>query len=232
MTIRLTGSTKAYAACLARLAEISSVRSRPLPVPAAVSCGVRSRIVRVLTMNGQNAEGWLRIRAAAAAAGVVLVAFQAGSSALILPAVEAAASLVKGLPEVGSRAPAMVRAENVSPPVKRPDLQREVRRDVSEPSLAVAPATSTESIHVVQDRREPAPQQIDELPLRATLEMDSIPQLVLAAAPAAPQAAPAPATPWGAAKDAGVAIGRGSQKAAVSTAGFFNRFGKKIAGSF
>jgi hypothetical protein len=47
----------------------------------------------------------------------------------------------------------------------------------------------------------------------------------------APAVSPEP-TPWGAAADAGVAIGRGSQKAAVATAGFFSRFGKKIASSF
>jgi len=56
--------------------------------------------------------------------------------------------------------------------------------------------------------------------------------------------------PWDAAADAGVAIGRGSQKAgtatadaavsighsstkaAVATAGFFSRFGRKVGGSF
>ena len=41
-----------------------------------------------------------------------------------------------------------------------------------------------------------------------------------------------PPTPWGAAADAGVAVGRGSQNAGVATASFFSRFGKKIAGSF
>jgi hypothetical protein len=41
-----------------------------------------------------------------------------------------------------------------------------------------------------------------------------------------------PATPWSAAADAGVSVGRASQKAAVATAGFFTRLGRKIAGSF
>jgi len=45
-------------------------------------------------------------------------------------------------------------------------------------------------------------------------------------------AKPNDATPWGAAADTGVAVGRASQKAAVATAGFFSRLGKKIAGSF
>jgi hypothetical protein len=39
-------------------------------------------------------------------------------------------------------------------------------------------------------------------------------------------------TPWRAAADAGTSVGRGSQKAAVATAGFFSRLGKSIAGAF
>ncbi len=41
-----------------------------------------------------------------------------------------------------------------------------------------------------------------------------------------------PPTLWGAAADGGTAVGRSSQKAAVATAGFFTRVGKRIAGSF
>jgi hypothetical protein len=54
------------------------------------------------------------------------------------------------------------------------------------------------------------------------------------AAPATGEA-PSPAqnvTPWRAAADAGTSVGRGSQKAAVATAGFFSRLGKSIAGAF
>ncbi len=39
-------------------------------------------------------------------------------------------------------------------------------------------------------------------------------------------------TPWGVAADAGVNVGKGSQKAAVATAGFFSRFGKSMAKVF
>jgi hypothetical protein len=41
-----------------------------------------------------------------------------------------------------------------------------------------------------------------------------------------------PRKPWTAAADAAVAIGRGSQNAGVATAGFFNRFGRRIASAF
>jgi hypothetical protein len=44
--------------------------------------------------------------------------------------------------------------------------------------------------------------------------------------------APKPATPWGAAASAGVNVGKGSQKAAVATAGFFTKLGKSISGAF
>jgi hypothetical protein len=42
----------------------------------------------------------------------------------------------------------------------------------------------------------------------------------------------APPTPWGAAADAGVTAGKGTQKAAVATAGFFTKLSKSISGVF
>jgi hypothetical protein len=54
--------------------------------------------------------------------------------------------------------------------------------------------------------------------------------LVVAAPGAAPVDKP-PSSPWEAAADAGTAIGRGSKKAGLATAGFFTRLGKGIAAS-
>ena len=42
----------------------------------------------------------------------------------------------------------------------------------------------------------------------------------------------APPTPWGAAADAGVTVGKGTQKAAIATAGFFTKLSKSISGVF
>jgi beta-lactamase regulating signal transducer with metallopeptidase domain len=39
-------------------------------------------------------------------------------------------------------------------------------------------------------------------------------------------------SPWRIAADAGIAVGRGSERAATASAGFFTRFGRKVAGSF
>jgi hypothetical protein len=51
----------------------------------------------------------------------------------------------------------------------------------------------------------------------------------LAASPASHER---PDSPWVAAADAGVAVGRGSQNAGVATASFFGTLGRKIARSF
>ena len=49
--------------------------------------------------------------------------------------------------------------------------------------------------------------------------------------PAGAAAGPLP-RPWGAAADAGVTVGKGTQKAAVATAGFFTRLSTSITGVF
>jgi hypothetical protein len=43
---------------------------------------------------------------------------------------------------------------------------------------------------------------------------------------------PAPIVPWRAAADGGVALGRESRDAAVTTAGYFTQLGRRIANSF
>lgn len=61
-----------------------------------------------------------------------------------------------------------------------------------------------------------------------------MPQSVLLTPPAksAPGTADGGVPPWSAAASAGTALGRTSQQAATRTAGFFNRIGKNIGGSF
>jgi hypothetical protein len=75
----------------------------------------------------------------------------------------------------------------------------------------------------------------------STIEIEPLERLELARTTVALPTAPADGdtsqakqgqTPWGAAAETGVAVGRGSQKAAVATAGFFKRASKSIAGAF
>lgn len=94
----------------------------------------------------------------------------------------------------------------------------------------------------------PAPADFSRLPLgdgRLTVvpfpaTVNLVSSLDAPAPPAITTSAPSPlptvsdhaAAVGSAAADAGVAVGRASQKAAVTTAGMFTRLGKKIAGSF
>jgi hypothetical protein len=64
----------------------------------------------------------------------------------------------------------------------------------------------------------------------ALRQPQGIPGVPTEASPGSPGARVEPT--WSAAANAGLAIGRGSQKAAVATAGFFTRFGRNLAGSF
>ena len=242
MTVRLTGSPRAYAACLARLAEISNMSSASLPVPAAISSSqVRNRIVRVLGMSDRGSERRLRMKVGAAAAGIFLIGLEAASSALVLPAAERAATFVHGLPDVRPQVPVLVRTNaGVAPTAARPGSGRQRNPRPAAPSpvssaterTVSSPAAGHEDAPVASAPETQAPDPgIHNLPLAGTLNTDTIPALPATDAPVL-QLAVEPASPWGAAKDAGVAVGRASQKAAVSTAGFFNKFGRKIAGAF
>jgi len=246
MTVRVTGSPKAYAACLARLAEISGTRAASLPVPAAISSSnVRQRIVRVLGIRAQASERQIRLKAAAAAACIVVIGLEAASSALVLPAVERAAMLVHAIPGPQVPTSGAIRSNHDAVPMATPPnrpRQRSSGRAVStaanadgDPQSAPVPSSvdreRKQDVHNVP-ADEPAPAaSIEHLPLAAALNTDSMPMLPVTGVPAPPQA-PQSVTPWVAAKSAGVSVGRASQKAAESTAGFFTRFGKKIAASF
>jgi hypothetical protein len=100
-----------------------------------------------------------------------------------------------------------------------------------------APEVTSASDHSHADL-VPAPVEADsfatpQLPaLGITASPILLPGNVVTLGAPASTSARAPATPWGAAANAGVSVGRASHKAAVSTAGFFSRLGKKIAGSF
>jgi hypothetical protein len=85
----------------------------------------------------------------------------------------------------------------------------------------------------------PAPAPADHIALAQVPQPASTEKAVASSPPQQPAPPPrtsAPPedaqTPWGAAADAGTAVGRSSRKAGVATGSFFSRLGKKIAGSF
>jgi hypothetical protein len=103
---------------------------------------------------------------------------------------------------------------------------------------ATGPVHRSEELHAVSVALAPVPQLEQasaarwQTPLAGTFSgrLEHTPAPTPPARVTDPGAADSPA--WSRAADAGVSIGRASTTAGVATAGFFRRFGKKVAGAF
>jgi hypothetical protein len=158
-----------------------------------------------------EAAAVIDIEAAAGMIELVVPSRMLAAAPMTIPAVPAAST---GLPEVASR-PQSAR-------------MRQISRAVAPASTATVPALAARS-----DVQPSSPvQQFNE----STLAARPMPQPVLFPSTVAPIVSAPQVTAslpaWRAAADGGVAIGRGSQRAAEATAGFFTRFGKGVAGTF
>jgi beta-lactamase regulating signal transducer with metallopeptidase domain len=247
MTVILTGSTRAYAACLARLASLPSLaRPRLHAVGALSGSNLRHRVVRILAFERNPARRARIIVAITAPLLVGAFAVLVGGYRIIgatPPAaqdaarghVESIGSTTRTAPVAGITVPSRTAdpnadaSPNSSRSTVRPNLQQATAPDARE--------TRADSVAVlVQDADDSVP----PLPSRPGVAAESFePAALVVAARGLPlstsdSAASAIPTmsPWTAAADAGVAVGTGAQDAAVATAGFFNRFGQKIADSF
>jgi beta-lactamase regulating signal transducer with metallopeptidase domain len=242
----VTGSTKAYAACLARLALLPSSSLPSIPAVAAMSpSGVRRRIVRILSFDH---AAWRPLRTTAA----IVAALVLGTTALVVSGFRAVAA-EPSAPEHGAIAPTARSASvddgsvtvstpliatrtPVDTPTPAPGIQERRRAQHRATSSPPAPLTSTEAVAVVvadDERESPESQPLIAASAVNVSDLATAPGVLRAPGADAPPAGPtAPGSPWSTAVDASVAVGRGSQTAAVATAGFFNRLGRKIAGSF
>jgi hypothetical protein len=247
MAVGITGSAKAYAACLTRVATVQSASARPLRAAVALSTtGLRHRIVRILSFDRRTARPGT---VPAIAAGIVLAvtAVTAGNyrpiaagpvttDGIVLTTLAAidVPSPVRPAPPIDSPEPAPRSGGSTS--VTEGPRRTRVRTapaPVPAPSDHTAPAGASLDLPAHQ----PQPLPLASRTNAAASAIDVPPGLARpAGVPASSVDASistAPSTsPWGAAADAGVAVGRGTQDAAVATAGFFNRFGQKIADSF
>jgi bla regulator protein BlaR1 len=247
-----TGSPKAYAASLAKLASLPRARCAALPAPGALSSsGIGKRIVRILTPRAETSSG--RTFAAATTATVVLsaTAWCVAGFQLVQVAVPAVAAAVTAdrtaVTVVGSVSrpasdaavphPASRRAVSQIPR-RGPSVRAELRTPGSTRAQPMdeSALVSNESGHSPAVDRPPLPATVlpvgvDHARLPFSPALSGSPLHVSATTVPPVDAARAP-SPWSAAADAGEAFGRSSKNAAVATAGLFSRFGKKIASSF
>jgi len=258
--VALTGSAKAYASSLTRVASLFPGRwARLASVGALSSPALSRRVVRILSRaNRLSARGSV---AAAAVAVLLLGAMSFSVGGLRLVGIAASSLRVEGM------------ADTARAPIERPDAieaesghQRGGARERANGRVPDRAGERARSARAAAVQSQPAP----PVPFEAPASTTGTPQAAGAAADertgdvipstslvstlpgpvtagtmltqtaSSPYAAAItqssldvrPVSPWEAAAGAGVAIGRTSQRAGVATATFFSRIGKKIGRSF
>jgi beta-lactamase regulating signal transducer with metallopeptidase domain len=252
IAVRETGSARGYAACLAALAALPAAPVRSVPVLAAASPSrLHRRIVRILALPCAAAvRPW---RAAATCGGVGLMACAVvignvqvvSSKGTVAPgwtaAPAGARAVVNGAPEASrlleptaSRLRPVPRGSQRSGGNVRPVTREHAAAPVAgttdgidEPPIA---SISLPPSHWPLDASLPIPIGIrsSDTPISAP---GGTPALALTG-DGAPHPEDKARAAWTRAADAGVAIGRISHGKGSATAGFFSRFGRKVAGSF
>jgi beta-lactamase regulating signal transducer with metallopeptidase domain len=255
--VEITGAAKRYAACLVKLAGPSIEPVRPLPIVAMSAAGLRPRVVRILAGSRHRASPRRRLASAVTAAAVAILATAVSGIRLIEAAAPSAAEALNAQDSsdelrhpAGVSRPPMSEPEGSAAARLGPTSRAGASTALLQPSIAArsARATATPSSNLQSpvpdlqpgvDPTAPGPhaEALPGVPARhagfdtlATAVHDTRP--AGAVAEAVTSGVAQEPTPWGAAADAGIALGRGSQRAATATAGFFTRVSKKIAGSF
>jgi beta-lactamase regulating signal transducer with metallopeptidase domain len=263
VTIQRTGQALSLARCLTKIAELPRRGALAAPMPAVlVRSQLALRVRRLLdpqrdttTRRAGRRTGLLAVFLIAAAVlvsrlelvvdaspvspAVPVIAPQIPSQTAAPPAPAGDAETVITTPETRETSPA-------SPPgllngsTSAPGVARSV---VAPPSAGLAAVPALDLPPVLRSTAAWVP----ELPAVSGAPLEGS---VVVSEEAAGEGEPPTATPWGAAADAGVSVGRGSQKAAIATAdagvsvgrtsqkaatataGFFTKLSRKIAGSF
>jgi beta-lactamase regulating signal transducer with metallopeptidase domain len=251
--VAVTGSARAYAACLATLASLRLSRLPSPPVVAVASSGLRRRIVRILA--GRQVAAARSWRVSALGAGMVLGALAMAVGGLQVVRTAAlpldglrVASTAPARPPVAAVASRLVPGEHAltvrartGPSNRRAPDERDDRVARRVDALTTVAAVQTQQPAPTMGRLEPQTEPHDLLAAEPVVRVEELQAsagtlAAVAMGPSIADAQPARNVKgtafWTAAADAGTAIGRRSEKAALGTAGFFTRFGKKIAGSF
>jgi beta-lactamase regulating signal transducer with metallopeptidase domain len=246
IAVALTGSARGYAVCLATLAALPLRGAPALPVLAVSSSGLRRRVIRILAAGGVVSTRRSRAIAVCASLALAILSLVVGNMeiaqsaaavsigpAAAVAAPEAiatvrsttplAATVITPAPSVVSRRRSA--ASNRNADVTTDDAGRPggARSTAPRPVAASSPDATPAAASGAIGTATPAP----------TLLASRVEGAWMASTPGGPPYSELkPRASWMAAADGGVAIGRRSQNAGVATAGFFSRFGKKVADSF
>ena len=236
MALVQTGSAKAYAECLVKIAGLASARRDAVPALGALSsASVVQRVRRIVSGANSASPHWSR--AGATTAGTLLIALSLTVGSLRF--VEAVAvSPQTDTPSLLAPSTTRRMVIELPAPIARVPVSR-TRAEGPAQTSATAPGATTPTPQTAPEAT-PTEEPHDVLSFTG---VPLAPHDVAASANASPPDAllpstpiPIPAaervTPWAAAAEAGVALGQRSKKGGQATAAFFTRLGKRVADSF
>jgi bla regulator protein blaR1 len=230
MVVTLTGSSRAYAACLVKLAGLVLVSRKPLPALGVLSSThLASRVQKIVSAQDSTQARWSMNVARVAIAlllgtSLAIGSLRFGEAAIASSELAALRGVLHSRPlQTSIEIPAAIKpsvSRKLSPVYRRPSTPDRV---ATTPAPQMEITTAESSAHTVPTDAAPHPVEIvaENPPPLETL-------------PATPLKVPQvqQGVPWTAAANAGVALGQRSKKGGLATAAFFTRLGKRVADSF
>jgi beta-lactamase regulating signal transducer with metallopeptidase domain len=244
ITVAVTGSAKAYAQCLVKLSSLRGTSPALRMAPAVFTpAGLRARVMRIVSPHASIAPAWSRSIAAASVMSLSLISAGVGgrdvveAAALVLPLVPSRI-LTTTLDRVAPNALPPRSLDRLTGRSLRPargQASSSARRPTAEPPAPSLPPRPPRA----EPAAPPATEAANQVGAASAAEADARP----AAGEPVPTERPIPLegsevrpepaqSPWSAVASGGKAVGRTSKDASVATAGFFSRFGRRVAGSF
>ena len=234
--VSITGSPKAYASCLLRLAELSAAPRIPLAASGVLSANsLRRRVTSIVSRQVMASTLWSRVWATSAIVTLAAVSATVGAFELVVAAVP---HIERARPIPVVDVATLPRPAVTPESIPTPDVGREATtsnpvgvRSQAPPAvvLGTAPAQGVVSDAPVVPA-EAASQPLPDLLPAGRIGLASSP---LAAIEVGSRRSPTDGQPpWSVASDAGSALGRSSKDAGLATAAAFRRFGRRVAASF
>ena len=238
MVVAVSGGAKSYASCLVKLASCPPAQRDVLLAPGALSsAGITRRVARLVTRRDFASSTWSRRAAAVAVSLLVVLALAIAPVRIVEAAV--AATVVRVLRPVANVAPDhLAPASDQQPAPARRErrqsapLPAAVQQTIADPAPVAIPDPSPSAAQAYAETEPEAAPEPETLTIPGGAASPPLPVSTPPAAASKLQVDDGARSAWSQAADAGVAIGRGSTKAGVATAGAFTRFAKTIAGSF
>jgi bla regulator protein blaR1 len=245
MTVRLTGSSKIYAACLVKLASLPLASREILPAVGVLSsASLATRVERIVSRTGHASENQSRMLLTVGMLLLVGVSSAVGSlriveAVMVSPELDAVAHARLTPGDTARESARTIVGATVPTTVSPTPRNASIRRAVTTVRQSPPEAAATSAHTSTRTASDDSPAEFVHTPLAAAIlaEADTaetedagIPVPPPSATPPAPEAQRV--TPWTAAADAGVTLGQRSKEGGLATARFFSRFGKRIADSF